>query len=282
MRGERVKSLAHFVRNARTAIRDPEILQRWIQYQWAIKTGRKPALRLGPGTFAGFPNFNAFLAAAKYPPSELEILFLKRSLQDARTIIDVGANYGGLTVLMCDYAKNANAYAFEPHPQTFATLVQNVDSNGLAGRVQCIQSAVGASIGSVAFSDTGDPATNRIVFDHDETIQVALTTIDAFVRERRLPSIDFLKIDVEGAELDVLRGADASFENGAIRCGMIEICPGNLERFGKAVIDLKAFFDAHGYDLRWYGPGGRAVVPVSADLPKDFLGNAAFLSRRLT
>jgi FkbM family methyltransferase len=274
-----VKSFAHLARNVTTAVRDPEILAKWIEYQWATQTRREPALRIGPAAFRGFPHFNAFLGAWKYRPDDLEISFLKSSLRGAATILDVGANFGVLTVLMGELAPNARIYAFEPHPQTFKALVRNVDANELSGRASLIQSAVGASNGAVSFLETASPATNRIADKDDRTLQVRLTTIDTFCREHDLAAIDFLKIDVEGAELDVLKGAAAIFEKKLVRRGMIEICPGNLKQFGTSVIDLRNFFDIHGYDLRWYGPDGGAGAPVSADLPENFLGNAAFAPR---
>jgi FkbM family methyltransferase len=276
-----VKSLPHLARNAATAVRDPEILQKWIQYHWAVRSGREPTLHIGRGLFRGFPHFNAYLGAWKYRPIDSDILFLTHSLRTARTVLDVGANFGVLTVLIGQLAPDAEVYAFEPQPRTFAALKRNVHSNGLSDRVSCIQSAVGVSIGRIPFLDTGAPATNRIAPKSDCTFDVELTTIDAFRRQHEIAAIDFLKIDVEGAELDVLSGATASFESGLIRRGMIEICPGNLKQFGKGVVDLRAFFEAHGYDLWWYGPDGRVISVVSADLPEDFLGNAAFMPKQL-
>jgi len=276
-----VKSLACITRNVTAVVGNPEILQKWIQYQWAIRTGREPMLHIGSEVFGGFPHFNAYLGAWKYRPDDSEILFLKRSLRDAMTVLDVGANFGVLATLMGEFAPKAKVYAFEPHPQTFAALKRNVAANRLADRVRCIQSAVGTAVGTVSFLDTGAPATNRIASPGDHTFEVVLTTIDAFRREHDLTSVDFLKIDVEGAELDVLRGAHASFEKKLIRRGMIEICPGNLKQFGTSVAELQAFFAAHSYDLCWYGPQGDAVAAVSAELPEDFLGNAAFMPSQL-
>ncbi len=271
-----VKSLAHLARNASTALRDPEILQRWIRYQWAARTGHEPALRIGAGIFRGFPHFNAYLGAWKYRPDDAERHFLACSLRGAKTVLDVGANFGVLTALMCELAPDAQVYAFEPHPQTFAALQRNTGSNALAARVHCVQGAVGASVGTTAFLDTGAPATNRIVSGGDHTFQVALTTVDVFCQEHRLSSVDFLKIDVEGAERNVLAGAAGMFGRRLIRCGMIEICPGNLKQFGKKVDDLHAFFATYGYELFWFGADGGPIGAVPLDLPESFLGNAGF------
>lgn len=271
-----MKSITHLAKNASTALRDPEILHRWIRYQWAARTGQEPALRIGAGIFRGFPHFNAYLGAWKYRPDGAEEQFLVRSLHGAKTVLDVGANFGVFTMLMCEYALDARVYAFEPDPRTFAALQRNVSANELTNRVRCIQSAVGASVGTAAFLDTGAPATNRIVSGGDHTFQVALTTVDVFCREHDLSSVDFLKIDVEGAELDVLAGAACLFEKRLIRSGIIEVCPGNLKQFGKKVGDLLEFFAAHGYELFWFGADGDPIGLVQPDVPSGFLGNAGF------
>src|ERR1700733_6690720 len=52
-----VKSIDHLAGNLSTALRDPGVLQRWIRYQWAARTGHEPALRMGPAIFRDFPHF---------------------------------------------------------------------------------------------------------------------------------------------------------------------------------------------------------------------------------
>jgi len=271
-----VKSLAQLTRNVSTAVRNPAVLQKWLQYRWAVYSGNEPTLCIGSNIFKGFPNFNAYLGAWQYRPDRSEISFLSRNLRPAGTVIDVGANFGVLTILIGALSPSSTVYAFEPHPRTFDSLKRNVSDNRLAHRVHCIQSALSTSIGTVAFADGAAPATNRIVRGSDQSIEVPVTTIDTFCQARNLGTIDFLKIDVEGAELDVLSGARTYFENKSIRVGMIEICPGNLKHFGKSVADLREFFETHEYDLRWYGENGEVAATVSEELPEDFLGNAVF------
>ena len=123
------------------------------------------------------------------------------------------------------------------------------------------------------------PATNRIAANGPDAIQVEITTLDTFCRQSGVPAIDFLKIDVEGAEVDVLRGARELFAERRVDGGMIEICPGNLRQFETSVADLRAFFAEHDYDLCWWDSEGRPSDPISADVPDDFLGNAAFMPR---
>jgi FkbM family methyltransferase len=275
-----VKTLSQIARNASTALRDPEILQKWMQYQLAVFMRREPVLRIGSSGFSGFPHFNAYLGAWKYRPDDAETRFLRRNLHGAKAIVDVGANFGALTALMCELAPGARVYAFEPHPKTFAALDRNVRSNGLAERVFCGQTAVGKAIGTAHFLDTGEPATNRLAAKGGNTFEVALTTIDSFCRQHELPFVDFMKIDVEGAEAEVLLGAGAMFAKRLIGSGMIEICPGNLKLFGRRVSDLRAFFETHGYDLCWFGTDGRATAAVQTELPDDLCRNAAFMPKR--
>ena len=159
-----------------------------------------------------------------------------------------GPNFGVFTVILSRLAPQAKIFAFEPNPATASALRANLKRNDVENAT-IIESAVGSEDRTIRFTNTSDPATNRIVQSDASGIEVPICTLDTFCRNNGIDRVDFLKIDVEGAEPMVLTGARGLFNRRAIASGMIEICPGNLKQFKYSTTDLSAFFVQAGYDL---------------------------------
>ena len=132
----------------------------------------------------------------------------RRDIRPGDVVFDVGANLGAYTLLFAQWAgAEGRVFAFEPAPQPYEGLRQLLDANALASRVTPIQAAVSASEGTAMFLASGTDGASRIVDgEGDGTISVPTVTIDAVCRRERVRP-RFIKVDAEGAELDVLRGA---------------------------------------------------------------------------
>src|SRR5262249_41973037 len=126
-------------------------------------------------------------------------------------VLDVGANVGSYTLLFAMWAGAAGrVFAFEPAPEAREGLRMHVALNGLADRTEIVPVAASSAVGTARFHVDGSSGANAIAAAGQRgdaaSIDVETTTIDAFCERRRLRP-DVIKIDVEGAELDVLRGA---------------------------------------------------------------------------
>ena len=136
---------------------------------------------------------------------------LASSLSEGDVFYDVGANVGFFSLIAARAVGSAGrAYAFEPVPQNVATIKRNVELNGL-NMVDILPFAVGAAcgearlllarhIGGAALESAGEPPDMR------GAMTVTVVSLDDIVAERQLRPPSVIKIDVEGAELDVLRG----------------------------------------------------------------------------
>jgi FkbM family methyltransferase len=93
-------------------------------------------------------------------------------------------------------------FAFEPSPQTYEALCRN---SSTFGNIQCIQSAVGAATGTVSFSGTRTPSALRRIQANETNreTRVPCITLSEWM-DQHLTRLDFLKVDVEGFEADVL------------------------------------------------------------------------------
>ena len=148
-----------------------------------------------------------------------EIEFVTEFLQRDMVFLDIGSNAGAFALPAAKKLKEAGSglvYAFEPTSWTYQLLLDNLSINHLSDVVIPINSALGAYQGTATLSINalGKDGLNTIggrsmhadsqVVTHE---QVSVTTVDAWLSENRIEQIDFIKMDVEGAELDVLKGA---------------------------------------------------------------------------
>ncbi len=118
-------------------------------------------------------------------------------------VLDVGANIG---LFSLRHARaGARVYAVEPHPEAFARLERNLAANGLGQRVTALPCALGAAEGWARLRGGRATPLTRVIPDRSGAVR--LRTLDALAAELGLARIDLLKLDVEGAEVEVLRGA---------------------------------------------------------------------------
>ena len=134
-------------------------------------------------------------------------------LQENETYLDVGANIGLMSVPILRQRPSVSVLSFEPSTSTWPYLKQTWKNCSYKNRWHINNSAVGAAAGEVAFftSFSGNDAFGGLRDTRRggemQKVKVAMTTIDQTLVQIKLAPVGVIKIDVEGAELDVLRGA---------------------------------------------------------------------------
>jgi FkbM family methyltransferase len=175
---------------------------------------------------------------------------LVASLRDGDTFFDVGANIGTVTLPVAATGR-AECLAFEPEPGNAARLAANAALNGL-GNVTVIEAAVWSASGTVGLTVAGPVGTGGhsvVEPDREGVTQVPAMTIDELSAQGRPP--DVVKLDAEGAELEVLRGAAATLADGAIRELFVETHPEALAERGASAGDLERILAGLGYAEAW-------------------------------
>ena len=178
----------------------------------------------------------------------------------APIIFDVGAHHGHVSMLLSNLLPNAQIYAFEPFHESFLVLQNNTRGNshircfnfGLSDieGVQKFHSNPSSATNSLLSTDEAGPTTwGKGLLETKSVINDRFRTLDSVVRELELPKIDLLKMDVQGAEHLVLKGAEQCCSRKFIHLVFSEIITqptyqGQL-RFDDA---LAAFYD-RGFDL---------------------------------
>lgn len=123
---------------------------------------------------------------------------------------DAGAHIGIWSLLAARRVPSAQIHAFEPVPQQGQRLRAHAEANGIAN-ITLNRCAAGAENGSTSFYaaydvNTGTSSMVRRRNDHVE-IHVGVVTLDSYIAERGIARVDVMKVDVEGAEILVFRGA---------------------------------------------------------------------------
>lgn len=172
-------------------------------------------------------------------------------VQAGDVVFDVGAHFGTYTMIAAwRGGPAARVVAFEPCTLTRDYLRRHLTWNGVADRVTVRDVCCGAASGVVAFyaHPTIPEGINGLLpADGLVETRVACTTLDAEVADLRLvPSL--VKIDVEGAEIDVLRGAARLLETHAPRV-LVSLHPSRLAERGLKADDAMALLASHGYSM---------------------------------
>jgi FkbM family methyltransferase len=136
--------------------------------------------------------------------------FYNKFLEQGMVYIDCGANIGVYSITAAQRVGSEGAvYSFEPQPDIFHRLLANVHLNQL-NNVHAYRLAVGDKAGAVELVQLRDHVASYVrslEVDTSPTERCSCTTLDAFFAEHPIERADVLKIDVEGYELKVLRGA---------------------------------------------------------------------------
>ncbi len=148
------------------------------------------------------------LVYGSFEAAETELL--RRLARPGTTAVDAGANVGLLTVpLALAVGSEGRVLAVEPAAETVARLRENLRRNGLEN-VSVVEAALGAERGAATLLLEGDSAYNSTVATRTSAsvgAEVRVERLDDLWEEAGRPDVSVLKVDVEGAELDVLAGA---------------------------------------------------------------------------
>jgi FkbM family methyltransferase len=124
---------------------------------------------------------------------------------------DCGAHIGEYTLLFASsVGPTGQVRSFEPHAGVFEVLRENVQHNDLR-QVVINHAAIGRQSGAVRFHPAIAPTASSILTTDTadvSSVEVSLVSLDDSVRQRGLTGVDAIKIDVEGAEWDVIEGAE--------------------------------------------------------------------------
>ncbi|HUR86533.1 MAG TPA: FkbM family methyltransferase [Solirubrobacteraceae bacterium] len=194
-------------------------------------------------------------------PVDDEVLEWFESFGDGDVFYDIGANCGSLTLAAAGMHRNRiTIVAIEPGYANFESLVRNLSRNGMLSFVIPLQIALLERTGLESINYYGSTlagaslhAVGRAVEHEDkeftpvETQMIPGYALDDVIEALELPEPTHLKIDVDGAEGALLRGATRTLARGGISELLLEIV--DHDRSGSRLESARALLEQHGYEL---------------------------------
>lgn len=178
-------------------------------------------------------------------------LLLKEALSPGDVVVDVGGNIGMFTLTARHYVGEGGAvHAFEPNPAPRERFLRHLEANGIANVTLhpfALDEREGEAVLHAPKTNLGEGSLARPAYpDADIVAQAVRIKVGDLV----LPDVSprLLKIDVEGAEIGVLRG----FSRMIARARPVIVCEcaeKHLQRFGRSFADLAAIADEYGYGV---------------------------------
>jgi len=225
-----------------------------------------------------------------------EVLFILTALKPGMIFFDVGANAGLFTISAAKKIDAKGVFAFEPCSATCELLTRNLLLNGLTD-VNVVQNALGDSVGEgvLQINARGNDGLNTLGQATHPSSQVVgredvrITTVDVFMKLQNVPRVDVMKVDIEGAELMMFRGARDLLERADSPLILYEGFGSLTRGFGYHPVEILWFLESCGYTLFLLDSETGEISKLKPDYQYDSMviavkpGHAAFkdLSARL-
>lgn len=169
-----------------------------------------------------------------------------------RRVVDVGANMGNHTVFFGVVSEVTSCLSFEPAPRAFSTLSKNIEINGLSNVARASSAALSDAASTLTIGEYYADNQGMTSFVEDENGSTHSTTLDDVVGD---VGIDFLKIDVEGMAIKVLKGARGCLQTHKPNV-LVELIKGEFE-------EADTLLRSHGYRIRKSFSGGNHLYEAT-------------------
>jgi FkbM family methyltransferase len=183
--------------------------------------------------------------------------FMSKYLKLGMIVFDIGANIGQYTLLAGKrVGRNGQVHSFEPADREFSLLHRSIKHNGLNNitlQNKAVSDFDGYSQlnvfpdGQGAYNTLGKPSHNVIAQTKSQSVKVECVTIDSYITQNKIDFVDLVKIDVEGGEINVLKGATSLLSRDDAPLIMCEFGDETLAGFGYVGSQLHTYFESLGY-----------------------------------
>jgi FkbM family methyltransferase len=212
---------------------------------------------------------------------------IQRMVRPGDTCLDVGANFGYYTALLAKLVGPAGAvHAFEPLPSFHAMATETISLNSAVSNVSVHNLGLGRAAGSfTVYTFSGLPQGHASSNSLDRTDAVPhlcfVNTLDEFVVQKGINRLDFMKVDVEGDELNVFLGGERTLSVANAPAIAFEINPTCLSKRGLSPSSVKRALENFGYSIFYSIPARGRLQQVST-FPNEYFDYLALKENHLS
>jgi FkbM family methyltransferase len=208
------------------------------------------------------------LAAGYYEPETVALFH--RFIQPGMVVLDIGAHIGQYTLVASRLVgQSGGVHSFEPDPDTFAWLRGNCRRNKLANvTLNRLALSDVSEMRTFYFATTSDIGSNSLAEPKNfsgRKSEVPCVRLDDYLQRRGITRVHLVKMDVEGAELGVLRGGESLFSSPDRPILILEFEGPRQIAFGSSCRELGAWLVKRGYELFRIGVTLEPYTPSAAD-----------------
>jgi FkbM family methyltransferase len=213
--------------------------------------------------FLNYDSFQSMWIMYNYIVDWEEFHLISKVVQPADQVFDIGANMGFYTLWMSKFIKNGGKiHSFEPDSGNYERLNKNIGLNRIESLVKPHLMALGDEDKDLFFT-TGLDGRNHIAGESEsKVVRVKGQRLDTYARQENIKEIRYAKIDVEGFEYMVLKGANELLSGKRIEILQLEI-NGEISNSGVGVEDLLNLITQSGYQLCRYDTALNSLLPIA-------------------
>jgi len=182
------------------------------------------------------------------------------------TFIDLGANVGLYTALAAAIVgPTGKVFAFEPDKENFGFLEKTVARNGFLN-TECYQVAISDRNGEGKLYHSEENLGDHRIYDSEDgrgSTSIELTTLDHFVLTHNIARVDFIKMDIQGAEELAMRGMENVLKNNPHLQIFSEFWPLGISRTGGSPVAFLTALKRHGFSIFEINRTGCDLLPVT-------------------
>lgn len=195
---------------------------------------------------------------------------------EIKTIVDIGANIGNYTLALKQAYPNSFVHSFEPNSINYNRLVKNISLNKFEG-VKANQLGLSDKKGELKlyYDDKNMGAATLAEQAGSKYETIILDTLDDYCVSNNINNIDMLKIDIEGGELNCLKGGQTILNKTQKGVIQLEVDYGHCKRLGYTAEELFNFPIQYGYKPFLMNKFGK--IKAVTNIPNKFIGNVIYL-----
>ncbi|QFI75627.1 FkbM family methyltransferase [Bradyrhizobium betae] len=191
---------------------------------------------------------------------------LRRFVPEGSVVIDVGANVGFFSLRFASWVgPRGEVILLEPEDRNFEALQSLVVREGMIERSRLMKVAAAETSGKAMLKiNPQHPGDHKLSLD-DTGVPIDTVRLDDLLSDKGRSRPSLIKIDVQGAELSVLRGAPDILRH-ARPALFVELDEDGLRKFGASVADVLCYLKDFGYDAFWLEKGGKRTAASQSDI----------------